>query len=557
MSMNTNSTPTVDPTKRWGMIVDLNRCVGCQTCTIACKHANDTPPTVQWRRVLDVELGSFPDVQRLFMVTGCQHCEEPPCVPVCPTGATAQRADGLVTMDYDLCIGCSYCAVSCPYQARTIVHEMKSYYGGELTRQEKATAHPERVSVMSKCTFCVSRIDEAAETGQTPGVDPLVTPACSASCIAQALHFGDFNDPQSNVSKLSTEKKTFQMHEELGTNPQIKYVYDLPKSTPGREAREDETGDEIYADPSHALTGRRQQFWDWKGATNFILGGMGSGLIVMTWIGLLLGNVNLNFVPWINAAGAATMALGLLTLLFKIGRPFRILNALRRPQSSWMSREIYLAAVFFPAVGLDFLPWLFGFSILSPQALTVLHALIGLCSAGFLFAQARILFAAKGIPAWRAPLIPWMIIATGLFEGVGILALAQAAFPGAFADPAYLITAGSMLAAANFLLWQIYRKKAAAYGIGPLARKEFQSVSFLLVVAGHLIPWALLFAMQAQPDLGNSLTFGVAGLGILFGGWLWKKTVLLNASYQQGFALPRMPQRGSGDRAAPVRMGLS
>jgi len=114
-----------------------------------------------------------------------------------------------------------------------------------------------------------------------------------------------------------------------------------------------------------------------------------------------------------------------------------------------------------------------------------------------------------------------------------------------------------MLAAANFLLWQIYRKKAAAYGIGPLARKEFQSVSFLLVVAGHLIPWALLFAMQAQPDLGNSLTFGVAGLGILFGGWLWKKTVLLNASYQQGFALPRMPQRGSGDRAAPVRMGLS
>ena len=130
-----DGTPT---TPRWGMVVDINRCVGCQTCTIACKHANDTPPGVQWRRVLDVERGAFPDVERLFLVTGCQHCAEPSCVPVCPTGATRQRADGLVTMDYDTCIGCGYCAVSCPYQARTIVHDAKFYYGGP-TRQEEQT----------------------------------------------------------------------------------------------------------------------------------------------------------------------------------------------------------------------------------------------------------------------------------------------------------------------------------------------------------------------------------------------------------------------------------
>src|SRR5690606_19460992 len=101
-------------TPRWGMVVDVNRCVGCQTCTISCKHANDTVPGVQWRRVLDVETGTFPDVERLFLVVGCQHCAEPPCVPVCPTGATRQREDGLVTMDYDVGIGCAYCAVSCP-----------------------------------------------------------------------------------------------------------------------------------------------------------------------------------------------------------------------------------------------------------------------------------------------------------------------------------------------------------------------------------------------------------------------------------------------------------
>ena len=84
--------------------------------------------------------------ERLFLVTGCQHCADPPCVPVCPTGATRQRADGLVTMDYDTCIGCGYCAVACPYQARTIVHDAKWYYG-EPTAQERQVAHDERIGV--------------------------------------------------------------------------------------------------------------------------------------------------------------------------------------------------------------------------------------------------------------------------------------------------------------------------------------------------------------------------------------------------------------------------
>ena len=146
-------------TSRWGMVIDVNRCVGCQSCTIACKHANDTTPGVQWRSVIDVETGEFPDVQRLFLVTGCQHCAEPSCVPVCPTGATLQRADGLVTMDYDLCIGCASCAVACPYQARTIVHDPGFYYGQD-TVQERAVAHDERIGVAQKCTFCISRVDD-------------------------------------------------------------------------------------------------------------------------------------------------------------------------------------------------------------------------------------------------------------------------------------------------------------------------------------------------------------------------------------------------------------
>ena len=188
--------------KRWGMVVDLNRCVGCQTCTIACKHTNDTPSGVQWRRVLDIEQGEYPDVERLFMVVGCQHCAEPPCVPVCPTGATRQRADGLVTTDYDTCIGCGYCAVACPYQARTIVHDQHWYYGTP-TRQETRARHADRINVANKCTFCIERIDEAEVRGLTPGVDLEVTPACATACISQAIRFGDFADPDSIISKLA------------------------------------------------------------------------------------------------------------------------------------------------------------------------------------------------------------------------------------------------------------------------------------------------------------------------------------------------------------------
>jgi phenylacetyl-CoA:acceptor oxidoreductase subunit 1 len=114
---------------RYAMVIDLRRCVGCQTCTAACKTANATPPGVQWRRVLDIESGEFPDVRRSFVPVGCMHCLNPPCEHVCPTTATKKRADGLVTIDYDLCIGCGNCIMACPYDARSVVREARFAYG--------------------------------------------------------------------------------------------------------------------------------------------------------------------------------------------------------------------------------------------------------------------------------------------------------------------------------------------------------------------------------------------------------------------------------------------
>jgi phenylacetyl-CoA:acceptor oxidoreductase subunit 1 len=209
---------------RYVMVADLGRCIGCQTCTAACKQANGTPPNVEWRRVLDIESGVYPDVRRTFVPVSCMHCGNPPCLDVCPSRATFKRDDGRVAIDYELCIGCAYCAVACPYQQRFKVQRATFAYGDEPSPAEAAAFDPARIGVSTKCTFCSERLDLARITGQTPGVDPEVTPACVNSCIAGALHFGDRDDPESNVSKLIESNEHFRMHEELGTDPGFYYL---------------------------------------------------------------------------------------------------------------------------------------------------------------------------------------------------------------------------------------------------------------------------------------------------------------------------------------------
>jgi|TARA_Y100000031_G_scaffold154639_1_gene202998 phenylacetyl-CoA:acceptor oxidoreductase subunit 1 len=550
--MSQTSTPSgVDAQQRWGMVIDLNRCVGCQTCTVACKLQNSTPPGVQWRRVIDVEQGSFPDVERVFMVVGCQHCAEPPCVPVCPTGATQQRADGLVTMNYDRCIGCSYCAVACPYQARTIVHRQDWYYGVE-TQQEQSVAHPERLGVMTKCTFCQERVDDGIAAGLTPGVDPAATPACAAACISQAIKFGDFNDESSQVSQLASENKTFQMHAGLGTEPQIRYIYDHAM-TPGRETAEREYDDIRLSQTGNPLAGERQQFWDWKAAANFMLGGASSGLALAAFAGWLAGGIPDQVLPLAYLLAAMIMAVGLTTLFFKTGRPLRAMNAILRPQSSWMSRELYAVLAFYPLVLAEVLPLL---RDVGWQPNPVLHTLVALAALGFLIAQARMLYMAKGISAWRAPLIPWMVIISGIFEGIAILAVLWVLRPWSPAPDGMggLAGAGLIFAIATFILWVSYRLKAQEAGIGPLSRRDLAAITPAVAGIGHIVPALLFTLLQLAPGLPQAPLFLAAGLTALSGGLLWKHQMITRICHHQGYELPKVPQRGSGRAAAPARL---
>lgn len=215
---------------KYAMVVDVDRCVGCQTCTAACKHANTTAPGVQWRKVLDFEIGEYPEVRRTFLPVGCMHCTDPPCMEVCPTTATYKRDDGIVGIDYHKCIGCSYCVMACPYDAREMLrNELHAYMESKAMPNEIERAQPERNGVAQKCTFCHDRIDYGTEHGLTPGVDPDATPACVNSCIGGALIFGDLDDNNSNVSTLLKEREYYRMHEELDCDPNMYYLWNHNK----------------------------------------------------------------------------------------------------------------------------------------------------------------------------------------------------------------------------------------------------------------------------------------------------------------------------------------
>ncbi len=214
---------------RLGMVIDLKKCAGCQTCTAACKVDNFVPPGIFWSEVYDYEVGEYPSTRRFFLPILCMHCKNPICKDVCPTGATTQREDGIVSIDYDKCIGCRYCEIACPYRARKLYKE-KAYYYGEATTHEEfpyelRTPHKRhKIGSASKCTFCKPRVDKATSQGLRVGIDPEATPTCVNACMANARYFGDIDDPDSEVSRLIRERGGFRLLEELGTDPSVYYL---------------------------------------------------------------------------------------------------------------------------------------------------------------------------------------------------------------------------------------------------------------------------------------------------------------------------------------------
>ena len=179
--------------KRYAMVVELKKCFNCKGCVVACRAENKVPLPIS-RNWIDESgvRGRYPFLGMTFEPAACNHCEDPPCERVCPTGATFRSPEGIVLVDNRKCVGCKYCILACPYDARSVNH---------------------RDRVIEKCAFCRHRLPEGR------------TPACVATCMGHARHFGDILDPNSEVSRLLAEKDRFVKKKEAGTRPAFYYVY--------------------------------------------------------------------------------------------------------------------------------------------------------------------------------------------------------------------------------------------------------------------------------------------------------------------------------------------
>ena len=221
---------------RWGMAIDLDRCTGCEACVAACHAENNLPLSdpdqaekgraFHWIRVDRYYEGEFPDVRVKFMPVLCQHCEEAPCEPVCPVYATYHNPEGLNVQVYNRCVGTRYCGNNCPYSVR-FFNWFEPEWPQPLELQHNPDVAVRPGGVMEKCTFCIQRIQRVKRDAKAESravVDGEVQPACVQSCPAEAMTFGDLNDPESKVSRRAASGRATRLLEDLGAKPKVVYL---------------------------------------------------------------------------------------------------------------------------------------------------------------------------------------------------------------------------------------------------------------------------------------------------------------------------------------------
>jgi Fe-S-cluster-containing dehydrogenase component len=221
---------------RWGMVIDLDKCTGCQACVVACRQENNIPIMGEqyakmgrakfWMNLIHETKGTYPNVRTRYIPLPCMHCDRPPCTVVCPVAATYKNPEGIVAQVYPRCIGVRMCIANCPYTVRYF-----NWYAPEWPEEYKKGLNPDvylrRKGITEKCNFCIQRIRRAkmkAKQEKRAIRDGEVVPACAETCPSEAIFFGDLNDPKSQVARFSKSRRAFRLMEELATEPKVYYL---------------------------------------------------------------------------------------------------------------------------------------------------------------------------------------------------------------------------------------------------------------------------------------------------------------------------------------------
>ncbi len=401
---------------RYGFIIDNRKCIGCHACTVVCKTENHVPLGVNRTWVKYVEKGAYPNVRRFFQVTRCNHCENPPCVAICPVNAMYQSKDGIIDFNSSRCIGCKACMQACPYDAIYI--------------------DPER-NTAAKCHYCAHRTEVGLE------------PACAAVCPEHAIVAGDLDEPSSEIAQLVARETVRVRKPEQGTKPKVFYIEAEETAivpTAARHApfymwsqRNEKVhgGGAVYMPNSpflhkNALAAydvSHERPWGWQVPVYFWMKSIGSGLLAVPAIAMALGRLPvyqmrdtmLAFLALVFIAGTVAM------LISDLSRKERFLSVIFSPQGrSWLSRGAYLLIAYSILCGLFWISGMMDLPALSAVLLwpTVLAGFLAAGYTAFLFGQC------EGCDLWQTSLLPLHLIVQALLASGAFLALLPAGLGG-------------------------------------------------------------------------------------------------------------------------------
>jgi len=462
---------------RYGFILDQTRCIGCHACTVACKAENEVPLGGFRTWVKYIERGEFPEVRRSFAVLRCNHCDDAPCMEICPTTALYRRDNGIVDFDASRCIGCKSCMQACPYDA---------LYINPVT------------NTAEKCHYCAHRVEQELQ------------PACVIVCPTQAIVAGDLDDPASEISRRLAREPAAVRKPEKGTRPKTYYLgVDQAALDP---LKLDYADAAMHNDATHApdfenpLAEARVTYdvdhpgpWGAKIAGYLFTKAISAGAALVP---VVLG-MELDLIAPI--AALAFLALTMFLLVIDLKRPERFLYILLKPNfRSWLVLGSYILMAYGAALSL----WLV-LPIPEVRLAAAALAIASACYSAFLFNQC------DGRELWQGP---------GLFVHLLLGAVsAGAAFATAFDPSRALPLLGAASAASALLMWvehMMHRHPAARAA----ARLFVRSRTFAVVLLGHAAPIAVAALQPAVEHAALTWAAAVAALvGLFEYGRLWVK----------------------------------